>query len=80
VTAIVIAQFVITIVLLVAISNEYKSNYFMRQWVSQNASPLGYFLADYVGPALAAVVGGVLVAWKLFLARRRSEAKSEPNN
>src|SRR5438067_1726070 len=80
VTAIVIAQFVITIVLLVAISNEYKSNYFMRQWVSQNASPLGYFLADYVGPALAAIVGGVLVAWKLFLARRRSEAKSEPNN
>src|SRR5207249_11605073 len=51
VTAIVIVQFAITIALLVAISNEYKSNYFMQQWISQNASPLGYFLADYVGPA-----------------------------
>src|SRR5437588_44862 len=80
VTAIVIAQFAITIVLLVAISNEYKSNYFMQQWISQNASPLGYFLADYVGPALAAIVGGVLIVWKIFLTRRQSEAKSEPNN
>src|SRR5213594_3435193 len=80
VTAIVIAQFAITIVLLVAISNEYKSNYFMQQWISQNASPLGYFLTGYVGPALAMIVGGVLIAWKLFLTRRRSEAKYEPTN
>ena len=80
VTAIVIAQFAITIVLLVAISNEYKSNYFMQQWISQNASPLGYFLADYVGPAMAAIVGGILIVWKIFLTRRQSEAKSEPNN
>src|SRR5213594_1406800 len=80
VTAIVIAQFAITMVLLVAISNEYKSNYFMQQWISQNASPLGYFLTGYVGPALAMIVGGVLIAWKLFLTRRRSEAKYEPTN
>ncbi|TMI59341.1 MFS transporter [Candidatus Bathyarchaeota archaeon] len=79
-TAVIITQFAITVSLLLAISNEYQSNYFMRQWVSQNASPLGYFLADYVGPALAAIVGGVLIAWKLVLTRRQSEAKSEPNN
>ena len=80
VTAIVIAQFAITIVLLVAISNEYKSNYFMQQWISQNASPLGYFLTGYVGPALAMIVGGVLIVWKLVLIRRGSEAKSEPTS
>src|SRR5213080_819035 len=77
VTAIVIIQFAITIVLLVAISNEYKSNYFMQQWISQNASPLGYFLTGYVGPALAMIVGGVLIVWKLVLIRRGSEAKSK---
>src|SRR2546425_478136 len=80
VTAIVIAQFAITIVLLVAISNEYKSNYFMQQWVSQNASPLGFFLTGYVGTVLAAIAGGILILWKLVLTRRQSEAKSEPNN
>src|SRR5207247_8238104 len=80
VTAVIIAQFAITLGLLVGIAHEYQSNYFMQQWISQNAPPLGYFLADYVGPALAAIVGGVLIAWKLFLTRRQSEAKSEPNN
>lgn len=80
VTTIIITQFAITVSLLVAISNEYQSNYFMQQWISHNASPLGYFLAGYVGPALAAIVGGVLIVWKLVLTRRRSEAKSESNN
>src|SRR5256712_6930238 len=80
VSAIVIAQFAITIGLLAAISNEYQSNYFMQQWISQNASPLGYFLAGYVGTVLAAIAGGILILWKLVLTRRQSEAKSTPNN
>jgi EmrB/QacA subfamily drug resistance transporter len=80
VTSIVIAQFAITIALLVTISNEYQSNYFMQQWMTQNASTLGYFLAGYVGPALATIVGGVLIVWKLVLTRRQSITKSEPNN
>src|SRR6059036_2951355 len=74
VSGIIIAQFAITIGLLVGISNEYQSNYFMQQWISQNASPLGFFLAGYVGPMLAAIVGGALILWKLVLTRRRSEA------
>jgi MFS family permease len=78
VSAIVIAQFAITIGLLAAISNEYQSNYFMQQWISQNASPLGYFLAGYVGTALATIVGAGLILWKLVLTRRQSEAKSKP--
>src|SRR2546422_5578921 len=80
VTAVIIAQFAITVGLLVGIANEYQSNYFMQQWISQNAPPLGYLLEGYVGPALAAIVGVVLIAWKLVLTRRQSEAKSEPNN
>jgi EmrB/QacA subfamily drug resistance transporter len=79
-TIIIAAQFAITIGLLVAISNEYQSNYFMQQWISQNASPLGFFLAGYVGPALATIVGGVLILWKLVLSRRQSEVKSKPNS
>jgi hypothetical protein len=80
VSTVIIAQFAITIGLLVAISNEYQSNYFFQLWISQNASPLGFFLAGYVGPASATIVGGVLILWKLVFTRRRSEAKSEPNN
>jgi EmrB/QacA subfamily drug resistance transporter len=75
VSTIIIGQFAITVGLLVAISDEYQSNYFMQQWISQNASPLGFFLAGYVGPALATIVGGVLILWKLVLARRQSDAK-----
>jgi EmrB/QacA subfamily drug resistance transporter len=78
-TTIVIAQFAITISLLLAISNEYQSNYFFQLWVSQNASPLGFFLAGYLGPALATIAGVILIVWKLGLAQRQSEAKLEPN-
>jgi len=79
VSGVIIAQFAITVGLLAAISNEYQSNYFMQQWISQNASPLGYFLAGYVGTALATIVGAGLILWKLVLTRRQSEAKSKPN-
>src|SRR2546425_9055659 len=80
VSTIIITQFAITIGLLVAISNEYQSNYWMQQWISRNASPLGFFLAGYVGPLLATIVGGVLILWKLALNRRQSRAQSKPNN
>jgi EmrB/QacA subfamily drug resistance transporter len=79
-SAIIIAQFAITIGLLVAISNEYQSNYFFQLWISQNASPLGLFLAGYVGVALATIVGGALILWKLVLTRRQSEALPKPNS
>src|SRR5713226_6370921 len=80
VNTVIIGQFVITVGLLAAISDEYQSNYFMQQWISQNASPLGFFLAGYVGTALATIVGGVLILWKLVLTRRQSEAKSKSNS
>src|SRR6266581_3904330 len=75
VSTIIIVQFAITIGLLVAISNEYQSNYFMQQWISQNASPLGFFLSGYFGTLLAVIVGGLLIVWKIVLHRRQSEAK-----
>ncbi len=76
VSTIIIAQLAITISLLAAISNEYQSNYFMRQWINQNASPLGYFLAGYIGPVLSAIVGGLLIAWKLAHHQRQLEAET----
>jgi hypothetical protein len=76
VSAIIVAQFAITIGLLAAISNEYQSNYNMQLWISQNASPLAYFLTGYAGTALATIVGGGLILWKLVLKHRRhSETK-----
>jgi hypothetical protein len=80
ISSVIIAQFAITIGLLAAISNEYQANYFFQLWVSQNASPLGFFLSGYVGTVLAAIVGGVLIAWKLVLARRQSDAKTTSNS
>jgi len=79
VSAIIIVQFAITIALLVAISNEYQSNYFFQLWISQNASPLGFLLGGYVGPALATIVGVALIIWKLVLTRRQSKATLTSN-
>jgi EmrB/QacA subfamily drug resistance transporter len=80
VSAVIIAQFAITIGLLVAISNEYQSNYFFQLWISENASPLGFFLAGYLGAALATIIGGALILWKLVLTRRQSETGSKPTS
>src|SRR5438876_7564530 len=80
VSTVVIVQFAITIGLLAAISNEYQSNYFFQLWISQNASPLGFLLTGYVGTVLAAIVGGVLILWKLVIFRRKSVAKSKMNS
>jgi len=80
VSTIIIAQFAITIGLLVAISNEYQSNYFFQLWISQNASPLGFFLTGYVGPLLATIFGWFLIVWKLASSRRQPGAKSKTNN
>jgi EmrB/QacA subfamily drug resistance transporter len=74
VSSVIIAQFAITIGLLAAISNEYQSNYFMQQWISQNASPLGLFLAGYIGTVLVAIIGGALIVWRLAYHGRRIEA------
>jgi MFS family permease len=76
ISTIIIAQFAGTIGLLAAISNEYQSNYFMQQWISQNASPLGYFLAGYIGPVVAMIVGGLLIAWKLTRNRRQLQVET----
>jgi EmrB/QacA subfamily drug resistance transporter len=79
-SAIVIIQFLITIGLIAAISNEYAANYWMQQWVSQNASPLGFFLSGYVGAALATILGAVLIFWKMVLPRRHMKPESKPSS
>src|SRR3989442_2004818 len=78
-STVIIAQFAVTVGLLAAISNEYQSNYWMQQWISQNASPLGYFLEGFIGTVLVAIVGGVIMGWKLVHHRRQLEAETNTN-
>ena len=73
---IIVVEFVIMIGLTAAISNEYQANYWMQQWISQNASPLGFFLSGYVGTLLATVVGVILIIWKLILPQRRMKPEA----
>ena len=70
-SAIIVAQFIIMIGLIAAISNEYQANYWMQQWIGQNASPLGFFLSGYLGTLLATIIGIILIIWKLILPIRR---------
>lgn len=79
-SVIIIVQFLITIGLIAAISNEYQANYWMQQWVSQNVSPLGFFLTGYVGTLLATVVGLILLMWKLVLPYRRLKPESKSSS
>jgi hypothetical protein len=73
--SIVVVQFLITIGLLAAISNEYQSNYWMEQWIGQNASPLGFLLSGYLGTVLFTIIGSLLIIWKLVLPLRQTAAK-----
>ena len=68
---IIVFEFMLMIGLIAAISNEYQANYFMQQWISQNASPLGFFLSGYLGTLLATIVGVILIIWKLILPQRQ---------
>ena len=77
---IIIIEFMIMIGLIAAISNEYQANYWMQQWVSQNVSPLGFFLSGYVGTLLATLVGVVLIVWKLILPYRRIKPESKQSS
>jgi MFS family permease len=71
-STIMVAQLAITIGLLSTISHEYQSNHFMQQWLSENAWPLGFFLAGYLGSFLVGVAGATALLWRLVLPRLRS--------
>jgi len=74
VRAVIIAEFVAIVGLLVAISWDYQQNAFMRQWFADNASPLGFLLDNYLGSVLAAIVGTGLIVWKIILRQSTSKA------
>lgn len=79
-SGLIIGQFMVTVGLLAAISNEYQANYWQQQWVSQNASPLDFFLSGYVATVLFAVIGVALIVWKFVLPRRQMKPMSKPSN
>lgn len=64
---IVIGQFLTILGLSAALSSEYQSNPFMRDWFASYASPLGFLLGNYLGSMLIGVVGTLLILWRLVL-------------
>src|SRR5207244_8065608 len=63
--AIVISQFLTILGLSAALSSEYQSNPFMRDWFTSYAWPLGYLLGNYLGSMLIGVIGTILILWRL---------------
>src|SRR5881398_446986 len=76
VVALMTAEFVIIIGLLVGISWDYQQNVFMQQWFTNNAAPIGYLLNNYIGPVLVAIVRVALIVWKLL--PRSSTSRETP--
>lgn len=64
---IVIGQFLAILGLSAALSSEYQSNPFMRDWFASYASPLGFLLGNYLGSMLIGVVGTILILWRIVL-------------
>ena len=62
---IVISQFLAILGLSAALSSEYQSNPFMRDWFTRYAWPLGYFLGNYLGSMLIGIIGTILILWRL---------------
>ena len=62
---IVIGQFVAILGLATALSSEYQSNPFMREWFTNYAWPLGLLLANYLGSMLIGIIGTILILWRL---------------
>jgi EmrB/QacA subfamily drug resistance transporter len=65
--AIVFGQFLAILGLSAALSSEYQSNPFMREWFTSYASPLSYLLGNYLGSILIGIIGTVLILWRLVI-------------
>src|SRR6267378_3221726 len=64
---VVIGQFLAILGLATALSSEYQSNPFMRDWFTNYAWPLGLLLANYLGSMLIGIIGTILILWRLVL-------------
>jgi len=62
---IVISQFLAILGLSAALSSEYQSNPFMRDWFTSYAWPLGFLLGNYLGSMLIGIIGTILILWRL---------------
>jgi len=62
---VVIGQFLAILGLATALSSEYQSNPFMREWFTNYAWPLGLLLANYLGSMLIGIIGTILILWRL---------------
>jgi MFS family permease len=64
---IVIGQFLAILGLSAALSSEYQSNPFMRDWFTSYAWPLSYLLGNYLGSMLIGIIGTILILWRLVI-------------
>jgi len=76
--ALMTAEFVAIVGLLVAISWDYQQNVFMQQWFTSNAAPIGYLLNNYVGSILVTILGAALIGWRI-VSQRRGSRRPDPN-
>ena len=74
-SVLVVAQFLVIVGLLAAISWDYQQNTFMQQWFSNNASPIGYLLGSFAGAVGFFLIGSGLIVWKIVPRRPRAIAK-----
>src|SRR4029077_14572881 len=79
VRAVIVVQFATILGLLVAISWDYQQNTFTQQWFTNNASPIGYLLNNFIGTIFVAIVGLALIGWKL-VPRQQGRRALKPKN
>ena len=71
---ILMAQFSVIVALLWGLSLEYLSNQFMRDWIAQNAGPVGYLLNGYFAALLLGIFGGALAVYASRFTRKTGTA------
>ncbi len=76
--AVLILEFAVIVILVWAVSLEYRANQYLQAWTNQNAPFLGYLLNGY----LAAMLAGVLIgSTALFVQNRPGRGKrGSPNS
>jgi EmrB/QacA subfamily drug resistance transporter len=72
----IVGQFLFIIFLLFGLSSEYSANQFLRDWLSQNAWPIGFLLDNYVAPVLGLFVGLIALVAQTILKRKNGTKKA----
>lgn len=72
-SGVIIGEFLAIVGLLTAFSWDYQQNTFMQQWFSDNASPIGILLSNYIAPIIVSIGGVGAIYWGIVIRRRTSK-------